>query len=77
MTISRVIRLRDIIVKDLYENPLDRIQDLRLKMGILQRIFGCGDMMITTAGTAGIEYAWKNIKNPREVQKTLRTLIGR
>lgn len=76
LTTGRVIRLRGVIGKDLYENPLERIQDLRLKIGVLQRMFGCGDIMITTAGTAVIECAWKNIENPREAQKTLRTLLG-
>ena len=77
LTTARVIRLRGVIGKDLYENPLERIQDLRLRMGVLQRMFGCGDIMITTAGTAGIECTWKNIGNPREAQKTLRALLGR
>lgn len=77
LTTGRVIRLRGVMGKDFYENPLERIQDLRLKMGVIQRMFGCGDIMITTAGTAGIECVWKNIANPREVQKTLRTLLGR
>jgi len=77
LTTGRVIRLSGVIGKDLYENPLERIQDLRLKMGVIQRMFGCGDIMITTAGTAVIECAWKNIANPRKVQKTLRTLLGR
>jgi len=77
LTTGRVIRLRGVIGKSLYENPLERIQDLRLKIGVLQRMFGCGDIMITTAGTAGVECAWKNIGNPRETQKTLRTLLGR
>jgi len=77
LTTGRVIRLRGVIGKDLYENPLVKIQDLRLKMGVIQRMYGCGDIMITTAGTAGIECVCKNIANPREIQKTLRTLLGR
>ena len=77
LTTGRVIRLKGIIGKDLYENPLEKIQDLRLKIGVLQRMYGCGDIMITTAGTAVIECAWKNIGNPRQAQKTLRTLLGR
>ncbi len=77
LTTYRVMRLKGIIGKDFYEAPLERIQDLRLKMGVLQRIFGCGNIMITTAGTALIECAWKNIEKPREALKTLRTLLGR
>ena len=76
LTTERVIRLKGIIGKDLYENRLAKIQDLRLKMGVLQRLFGCGDVMLTTAGTAFIECAWKNIGNPRQMQGLLRRLLG-
>jgi len=76
LTTSRVIKLSGVITKDLYENSLDRIQDLRLTIGLWQRIFGCGNIMITTAGTATIECVWENIKNPREIQSTLRALLG-
>lgn len=76
LTTSRVIKLSGVITKDLYENSLDRIQDLRVTIGLWQRIFGCGDIMITTAGTAAIECVWENIKNPREIQSTLRALLG-
>ena len=77
LTTGRVIRLRGIIGKNFYESPLERIQDFRLNMCVLQRMFGCGDVMITTAGTAVIECVWRDIRNPREAQKTLRTLLGK
>ncbi|GAJ21797.1 unnamed protein product, partial [marine sediment metagenome] len=54
-----------------------KVQDLRLKTGIIQRMFDCGDISITTAGMAGVECVWHNIPNAREVQKTLRTLLER
>lgn len=76
LTTGRVIRLRGVISKDVYESPLKKIQDLKLKISVSQRIFGCGDIMITTAGTAAIECVWKNIGNPREAQKSLRNLLG-
>ena len=71
-----MIRLRGIIGKDLYENRLSKTQDLRLKMGVLQRMFHCGDVMLTTAGTGTIECAWKDIERPRERQGILRSLLG-
>ncbi len=75
LTTDRVMRLSGIIGKDFYENSLERIQDIRMKMSIMQRIFGCGDIMVTTAGTAGVECIWKNIPNPQEVLRTLRILL--
>jgi uncharacterized membrane protein YdbT with pleckstrin-like domain len=76
LTSGRIIRLKGLIGKDLYENRLEKIQDLRLKIGILQRTLNCGDILITTAGTAGIECAWRDIKNPREKQRILRNMLG-
>lgn len=76
ITTERVLRLKGVIGKDYYENSLDKIQDTRLKMGVLQRMYGCGDIMITTAGTSGVECIWKNINNPKAVQKTLREILG-
>ena len=34
-----------------------------------------GDILISTAGTAGIECIWRNVKNPQEVQRILRSLL--
>jgi membrane protein YdbS with pleckstrin-like domain len=77
LTTERVIRLRGIIGKDLYENRLSRIQDMRLKIGVMQRLFGCGSVLLTTAGTGSIESAWKDIGAPHDIQNQLRDLLGR
>ncbi|MBA7614636.1 hypothetical protein ES703_21904 [subsurface metagenome] len=74
LTTRRVMRFKGTVSKEVYENPLDRIQDLRLKMSFLQRQYDCGDILITTAGTAGIECTWQNIPNARETYKILRAL---
>ncbi len=75
LTTDRVIRLRGVIGKDIYQNPLGKIQFFRLKPGFFQKKFHCGDIMISAVGTAIVEPVWKNIKRPREVQRTLRTLV--
>lgn len=75
LTTERVIRLRGVIGKDLYQNPLGKIEFYRLKPGFFQRMFGCGDIMISGTGQAIVELAWKNIKRPLEVHGTLNTLV--
>jgi len=75
LTTDRIIRVRGVIGKHIYENPLGKIQFFRLKPGFFQRRFHCGDIMISVEGTAIVEPVWKNIKRPREVQRTLRTLV--
>jgi uncharacterized membrane protein YdbT with pleckstrin-like domain len=77
LTTRRVIKLKGILNKDFYENRLEKVQDLRLKEGFIQRMFGCGDILITTAGMAGIECVWQDIPNARESQKILRALLER
>jgi len=77
LTTRRVMRFKGILSKEVYENSLDRIQDLRLKASFLQRQYNCGDILITTAGTAGIECIWHNVPNARETYKILRALSGK
>ena len=76
LTTKRVLRISGIIGKDVYENKLNRVQDIRLRIGIFQRIIGCGDITITTAGTAGIECVWRGIKEPKKIQKLLRDVTA-
>jgi len=77
LTTNRIIVLKGIFSKDIYENRLDRVQDIRVKISLWQRMFNYGDIFLTTAGTAGIECIWHNIPDPRRKQKLLRTLIAK
>jgi len=77
LTTNRIIVLKGIFSKDIYENRLDRVQDIRVKISLWQRMFNYGDIFLTTAGTAGIECIWHNIPDPRKKQKLLRTLIAK
>ncbi|MBA7670562.1 hypothetical protein ES703_78708 [subsurface metagenome] len=72
LTAERVIKLKGILNKDFYENRLEKVQDLRLKEGVIQRMFGCGDILITTAGMAGVECVWGSTPNVREIHSILR-----
>ncbi|MFA5393340.1 MAG: PH domain-containing protein [Candidatus Ratteibacteria bacterium] len=74
-TNRRLFRHQGIIAKDLYETPLSRIQDIRVIISISQRLTGCGDIFITTAGTENSACAWKNISRPREVKNLLSAQI--
>jgi len=76
LTTDRIIVLSGILSKHLYENRLDRVQDIRMDISIRQRIFNYGDISITTAGTGGVEYIWRNIPEPRKRQRQLRTVVA-
>ena len=77
LTTNRIIVLKGIFSKDIYENRLDRVQDIRVKISLWQRVFNYGDIFLTTAGTSGIECIWHNIPDPRKKQKLLRTLLAK
>ena len=70
-TNRRLFRHQGIIAKDLYETPLSRIQDIRVIISINQRLTGCGDIFITTAGTEGSACVWKDISHPQTVKNLL------
>ncbi len=70
-TNRRLFKHRGIIAKDLYETPLSRIQDIRVTISISQRLAGCGDIFITTAGTENTACVWKDIPRPQTVKNLL------
>jgi membrane protein YdbS with pleckstrin-like domain len=77
LTTHRIVVLKGIFSKELYENRLDRVQDIRMKISLMQRMYNCGDIYVSTAGTSGVECIWENIPDPRKKQKLLRTLMAR
>ncbi len=77
LTTNRMIVLKGIFSKDLYENHLDKVQDIRLQIDMRQRLYNCGDISISTAGTAGIECMWKDIPDARKKQALLRTVLAK
>ena len=77
LTTNRIIVFTGIFSKDLYENRLDRVQDIRMKISLRQRIYNCGDISVSTAGTASVECMWRNIPDPRKKQRLLRMLVAR
>ncbi|MFP3879338.1 MAG: PH domain-containing protein [Dehalococcoidia bacterium] len=77
LTTNRIVVLKGIFSKELYENRLDKVQDIRMKISLRQRIYNCGDIFVSTAGTSGVECIWENIPDPRKKQKLLRTLMAR
>ncbi len=76
LTTDRIIVLSGVLSKHLYENRLERVQDIRMDISVRQRIFNYGDISITTAGTGGVEYIWRNIPEPRKRQRQLRTVAA-
>ena len=50
----------------------DKIQDIETDQGILQKIFGIGDINFDTAGTDQIEIIFHNVKSPYNLESIIR-----
>lgn len=77
LTTNRILVLRGIFAKELYENRLSKVQDIRMKISLRQRLYNCGDIYLTTAGTAGVECLWQDIPDPRRKEALVRKLVPR
>jgi len=76
LTTKRIMVLKGVLDKELYENRLSKVQDIRMKMTMQQRMYNCGDIYLTTAGTSAVECLWKNIPDPRKKETLLRKLVA-
>ncbi len=75
LTDRRIIRIRGVFNVDVFEAPLDKIQNTFLTLAIHERLFGLGSIHFTTAGTAGVEATWQNINRPLEIHEIIRNAI--
>jgi len=74
LTSLRLIEERGIIGKRIVIIPLDRVQDVTCRFGILGRVFGFGDLEIESAGTYG-KIVFNFIPNPREKKEEISRAI--
>ncbi len=75
LTDRRVMRIMGIFNIDVFEAPLNKIQNTFLTLAIHERLFNLGSVHIATAGTGKIEASWKNINKPLEVHELLRAAM--
>jgi uncharacterized membrane protein YdbT with pleckstrin-like domain len=74
LTNLRLIEERGIIGKRIMFIPLDKVQDIKCKFGILGQIFGFGDLKIESAGTYG-KIIFSSITNPRRRKEEINKAI--
>jgi uncharacterized membrane protein YdbT with pleckstrin-like domain len=74
LTNIRVIKTRGIIGKNSVSIPLEKIQDISYRFGILGRIFGFGDLMIESAGNLG-NISFRYIPSPWTVRAKIQECI--
>jgi uncharacterized membrane protein YdbT with pleckstrin-like domain len=74
LTNLRLIEERGIIGKRIMFIPLDRVQDITCKFGVLGKIFSFGDLEIESAGTYG-KIIFSFIPNPRRRKEEINKAI--
>ncbi len=73
---SRRLRMRvGIITRSGRDFPLNRISDVSFKQGLIDRIFGCGTLLVESPGEQG-QLELHEIPDVRQVQGVLFQLVG-
>jgi uncharacterized membrane protein YdbT with pleckstrin-like domain len=73
---TRRLRLREgIISRSGRDFPLNRISDVSFSQGLLDRVFGCGRLIVESPGETG-QLVLTEIPNVRRVQAVLFQLVG-
>ncbi|HEX9717710.1 MAG TPA: PH domain-containing protein [Actinomycetota bacterium] len=70
VTTDRVIHREGFIAKRSMEIPLEKINDVRFRQSVFERIIGAGDLILESAGEFG-RNVFSNIRDPEHVQKTI------
>lgn len=71
LTDQRVIRVMGVLNVQVFECPLQKIQQTDLILPLIQRLFWLGSIGFATAGTAGHEAFWLMVAKPLEVHKKI------
>ncbi|HEX9065778.1 MAG TPA: PH domain-containing protein [Streptosporangiaceae bacterium] len=73
---TRRLRLREgILTRSGRDFPLNRISDVSFSQGVLDRLFGCGRLIVESPGEAG-QLILTEIPDVRRVQAALFQLVG-
>jgi len=70
VTTERVIHRQGFIAKRSMEIPHEKINDVRFRQGIIDRIVGAGTLVISSASEFG-RNSFDDIRHPEEVQKVI------
>jgi len=76
VTESRTILRSGILSKRTNEVRHQDVRNILVEQGIFQRLFGVGDIGISSAGQAGIEITVSGMPNPQAIAKAIRDRQG-
>jgi len=71
ITNKRTVQRRGIISKHTSEVLHRDIRNIQISQGAFQRIFGTGDIGISSAGQSGIEILFQGVRDPGKLHKLI------
>jgi uncharacterized membrane protein YdbT with pleckstrin-like domain len=72
VTSERVIQRKGLLSRRVSEVEVSDIRNVQVNQGIVQRMFGIGNVGISTAGQSGVEIVFSGIKRPQPVADLIR-----
>ena len=71
VTNKRVIHEFTFLSRKISSTSYDKIQDVHLTQGLIERMFNIGTIHINTAGSHNIEVIFKGVKHPRAIRNQI------
>ena len=71
ITNKRVIHEFTFLSRKISGTSYDKIQDVHLTQGLIERIFDIGTVHMNTAGSHNIEVVFKGVKHPRAIKNLI------
>jgi len=76
VTDKKVFMRAGILSEDFKSSTYKHITSIRIKQGIIGKIFGFGHIVIDTSGSgSGFEFVWFCVKNPLQVKNEIEKLV--
>jgi uncharacterized membrane protein YdbT with pleckstrin-like domain len=66
-----------LVTRNIENLQLFRVRDLRLRQSMLARLFGVGDIVVTSTDQSTPHLTLRGVEEPRKVYETLRELVAR
>ncbi|HEX9258367.1 MAG TPA: PH domain-containing protein [Acidimicrobiales bacterium] len=70
ITTDRVIYRSGVVAKSGIQIPIERVNNVLFHQGLLERLFGAGDLMVESAGESG-QQRFSDINHPDQVQNLI------
>lgn len=75
VTNQAIYRKSGILSRSVKKIDFDKVQNISFSQGALAKLFGYGNIEISTAGGSGVEMTFRGIQDPSEVQDLINSHI--